>query len=285
MMKVRGIFVTGLILLLGLSSCKYGASNPLYKWYDVDDRANQLLTITDTAANEVTGKYSVVILTDTHEGSETAGQTDAAFFEWLEAQDEVGELPKFCLVLGDVSDGGDREQLLQYKAFTDKLSDTYGIQTFTTCGNHDMYHYSWEDWQEIVYPYTSFFKIPAANVSFYSLDTATGTIGRNQMHQLEKAFAADPNPKFVISHYPLYTQTNFLALEDTIERNELLQLFADNQVKMYFAGHFHIYEELNFTHFTTYTVPSFRDSNSWGLLKIDESSADYSFEIICTSAP
>lgn len=279
---MKKIFVAACLLftVITLSSCKYGVSNPFYDGNDVNTRTIELAKIEEKSERIADGKYSVLIFTDRHQGGKNLDfdSADAKLFAWL---DEQENLPAFALCLGDSTDGGKTEQFQDYNQFTKKLQDNYGITTYTTCGNHDIYQYHWEDWKQMVYPNTSFYRIQTPSVSYYSLDTATGILGVTQMDLLKKAFESDTNEKIIFTHYPLYTKTPLFAMEDTVERNELLELFEKNNVKQFFAGHLHINETVDFNSFIAYTLPGFSASKTWGVLSVDEENKSYFFEIIC----
>ena len=105
---------------------------------------------------------------------------------------------------------------------------------FNTCGNHDLYQGHWDNWKDACYPHTSFYKFQTSGFSWYALDTASGRICPNQFNLLKEEISKDPKPKVIFTHYPL---TEFrvlgIGLDETTERNLLIDLFAKNNVLLY----------------------------------------------------
>ena len=278
-----------LACLLTLSSC-YGAWNFWDPGNDVDKRTQKLTRLTaqndsDFAAagiSELKGKYTVLVISDAHFGNKKKDINTKTLYDFLDKlkKESPEKYPKFMLSLGDSVDIGFSEFFEKYKSFCDTLEKDYGISLiFNSCGNHDIYQNNWENWQKTCYPHTSFYKFETAGFSWYSLDTGSGTISRQQYDIFVNAISNDTKPKVVFSHYPLSEYRLAFGLGETTERNLLIHNFLKNNVKCYMGGHNHYthYENLGFN---DYCCPSFRFNNSWAVLHINESAGTAAVEFI-----
>lgn len=276
MKKLRVFLILSFSLLM--ISC-YGSWNPFYDGNDVDFRAKTLLQITDSSDSDfkdanissLSGRYNVLVLTDMHFGANKETAPFDALCYWLDTVKGTDEAPKFVLSLGDSANFGKPEEYDEYLAFCEKLENQYGLKMiFNTCGNHDLYQGHWDNWKDKCYPHTSFYKFQTSGFSWYALDTASGRICPNQFNLLKEEISKDPKPKVIFTHYPL---TEFrvlgIGLDETTERNLLIDMFAKNNVKAYLAGHNH-YSRNNFIGFNEYVCPSLRYNKAWVILRIDE---------------
>ena len=189
--------------------------------------------------------------------------------------------PKFAICLGDVVDLGHKEEYSKYLAFCDKLKKDYDIKLiFNTCGNHDIYQNNWENWESACYPHTSFYKFKTSKFSWYSLDTASGTIGLKQYNRLIADFKSDSRPKIVFTHYPFVRfSMNTSNMAETTERNKLITDFSKNNVKCVLGAHNHkkSYDDLGYG---VYGLPSLGYGDDWGLMHVDENAGTVSLEFI-----
>ena len=205
---------------------------------------------------------------------------------------DFAKLPRFAINLGDTADGGKEEQFMEYLSFEEKLKAVankylYGTEqnqksvegaatsdsnasfkVYSVLGNHDLYHNGAKYFKKLVYPYTSsyFFRIDtdskdsAPGFSYYFLDTANGTAGTKQLNDFKKKIEADPRPKIVLTHYPIYAGGSdmFMIIQNTLERNTLLTYFAKNNVKQVYEGHAHSDYGFDFEKFREYVIGSLR---------------------------
>lgn len=285
--KTFRLFLVTLFLTLVISC--YGSWNFLYEGNNVDERTesfNMLSSSTDdnfsaAGISSLNGKYTVLIISDTHFGNTKKEINCAPLFKWLEKLRGNPEYPVFAICLGDVVDLGRQEEYDLYNAFCKKLQNEYGIRLiFNSCGNHDIYQGNWENWKKNCYPYKSFYKFKTSKFSWYCLDTASGTIGLNQYRILSEEMKTDPSPKVVFTHYPFVRFNRDTSnMAETTERNKLISEFAKNNVKCVLGGHLHT-SAIDNLGFMNYIIPSFGYSESWGLLYIDEDSETISFEFI-----
>ena len=277
MKKFFNLLITFIAFSLLFSSC-YGSWNIFYEGNNVDNRTGNLLNI--SPALEYSGNYNVLVLTDTHFGYSMKEAPLPALYNWLESVKNTPAAPVFAICLGDAVDTGAQEQYNEYLNFCNTLMTVYGIKVvFNSCGNHDIYQSHWGNWQANCYPHTSFYKFETAGFSWYSLDTGSGTISRQQYDIFVKAISNDSKPKVVFSHYPLSEYRLAFGLGETTERNLLIHNFLKNNVKCYMGGHNHYthYENLGFN---DYCCPSFRFNNSWAVLHINESAGTAVVEFI-----
>lgn len=260
-----------LMFLIIFTSCQYSADNLFYSGNSVSNRVQKLTNLEEDFSS-LPDEYTILVLTDIHVGSIKKNPPAIPYeklYAWIENLSE-SEKPKFCLILGDVADTASDSQYQKYVDFTTKLQNDYGIKTFNAVGNHDVYQSGWEKWKKYCYPYTSFYYFDTPGFTFYSFDTATGTVGSKQLNLFKDSLYSNSKPKIIFTHYPLYTENFFFCLENTTERNLLMKYFRDTNVKLYLAGHLHNLEEYNFTSYKGIAVPSFRYESSWGFVTVNE---------------
>ena len=287
-MKRQLLTVFILILSLTFLSC-YGSWNPFYEGNDVDHRADSILEISNekdsvfkaSGVSELSGNYNVLVLTDLHFGAAAGNPPFDLLYEWLDSVKNTPEKPAFVLSLGDSADVGKKSQYEEYDEFCRKLLKNYDLKIiFNTCGNHDLYQGHWDNWKESCYPNTSFYTFQTKGFSWYGLDTASGKIGPEQYEALLKEFSDDPKPKIIFTHYPLTEFRVFgIGLDETTERNLLIDTLYNNQVKTYMAGHNH-YIRSDFIGFDAYCCPSFHYNRSWGVLHVNENTGSAKIEFI-----
>ena len=251
----------------------YGLNEFLVRNPDVKTRTKRLekLSAADAPTAPSTSEYTVLVITDVHFGAEKLPKNgprfDEEFFTWLSP---FTPKPKFCVGLGDMAEHGWEEEFERYKAFTDRLESTHGIKTYNAVGNHDLYNSGWTYCKEYLYPFKSLYYFEAGGFSWYCIDTASGSLGDRQMRLLRKTMRSDPNPKIIMSHFPLWANGHFyFSLQDTLERNVLIATCAETGVKAALTGHTHIEKTSDFGKFTEYNHPGFYAKAGWGIITID----------------
>lgn len=277
-----------LIFSLTLFSC-YGSWNIFDEGNDPDHRADSILKLTTeddqifrkSGVAQLNESYTVLILTDLHFGADAINAPFDSLYEWLDSVKNTPVFPAFVISLGDSSETGKKEELAEYVKFCQKLIDNYNLKiVFNSCGNHDLYQGHWENWKEVCYPYTSFYKFETKSFSWYSLDTASGRVGKKQYDCLINELSDDPKAKIIFTHYPI---TDFkvygIGLDETTERNLLIDIFVKNNVKTYIAGHNH-YKRSDYLGFDAYCCPSFRYNRGWALLHVNEVNATAKIELV-----
>ena len=275
-LKRTWIFILLTLCVTLIFSCKYGSGNIFYEYNSVDNRVNSLKKLTPAEMSGVSGPawqpFSFMILSDIHFGSIRADGNPLPlneFWAWMDSKQASSSLPDFIFILGDNIDWCDDGFMAEYEAFCNKIENEYHLKIFNILGNHDMYQMGWEMWSTNCFPHTSFYKFEVNGFSFYALDTGSGTFGKKQVSLLKEEFAHDSNPKVVLTHYPLYTNFFYVTMDDTTERNLMINLFNQNDVKAFFNGHIHRNEEIDLGSFTEYSVPSLRFRQKWTIVTVD----------------
>ena len=271
-----------LILLLSATACSYGAYFLRFDEESPESRAKSALTLNDDDLPPLTAhRYSFVIITDTHFGA-SKSRNDDKFIAWLDTQLDAadeGLRPRFVVNLGDTLDSGRDGQADDYIAFCEQLQETAArhnlprFPVYAVLGNHDTYNNGWEVWKRRVYPYTSYYTFTTADgFSYYFLDSGNGTLGEAQLNDVIARMKDDPRPKLVFTHYPIYGNAiYYFTLQDTMERNLLIDAFARNNVRYIFAGHDHKDHRNTFKDdFREHDIASFLYSDVCSLVTIDE---------------
>lgn len=284
-LNMKSSFRYLLILLISLfcfSSC-YGSWNFWDEGNDVDKRTQNLTYLNDdnqifeaAAISNLNGKYTVLVISDPHFGNKRKKITGEPLFKYLDnlktlKTAEPDKYPKFVLSLGDSVDIGFEGQYQLYIEFCEKLKNEYELPIiFNSCGNHDLYQNAWDNWSKYCYPYTSFYKFKTEKISWYCLDTASGTIGLNQYRLLMEDIKADSRPKIIFTHYPFVRfNYNCSNMAETTERNKMISDFSKNKVICLLGGHNHT-QTYNDLGYPDYGIPSFGYDDEWGLLFVDE---------------
>lgn len=284
--KLRSLIIV--IFSLALFSC-YGSWNIFDEGNDPDHRADSILKITDkndeafktSGVSGLTGRYNVLVLTDPHFGIDAIKAPLDSFYEWLDSVKNTPDYPAFVLSLGDSSNVGKNEEFKEYLKFCNKLLEEYDLKIiFNSVGNHDLYQGHWENWKENCYPHTSFYKFETQGFSWYSLDTGSGRVGKKQYESLMNALSHDSKPKIIFTHYPI-SEFKFygIGMDETTERNLLIDAFVKNKVKTYIAGHNH-YKRSDYLGFNAYCCPSFRYDRAWAILHVNEANGTAKIELI-----
>ncbi|MBO6176961.1 MAG: metallophosphoesterase [Treponema sp.] len=291
-MKIKSAFAAACFLVF--TCCLFLSCNLGFYWFvfgeDVEDRAKEIVSIdSPDSVSETTGeKYSVLVVTDLHFGSERTDRDDEAFYEWFKKQlasDDESLKPRFMICLGDILDGGHKEEAEEYNNFADKLAELaeeagiHGFTSYSIVGNHDLYNHGWSVWKENIYPHTSFYVFntksdsQSQGMSWYFLDTGNGTLGKTQLDSLCEAMKNDSRPKIVSMHYPLYCGGIVqLCIQNSMERNILMSLFAENNVKIVLEGHAHRTKHYDCGNFEEHLISSYLYSRAFTLLTVDEKS-------------
>ncbi len=275
------------VILFLFISC-YGSWNVADKGNNVDERTYNLKLLSDSTdydfsyagISSLKGKYTVLVISDTHFGSQKKQIDYDKLFAWLDNLKGSDIYPLFALSLGDDVDHGKPEEYEMYKVFCNRLKKDYGIKLImNACGNHDIYQNNWDNWERICYPHTSFYKFETQNFSWYCLDTASGSLGLNQYKKILAAFDNDSRPKIIFTHYP-FTRFNYDCsnMAETTERNKLLSDFSKNNVRCVLGGHNHTitFDDLGYS---DYGIPSLCYNEAWGLLYVDETAESAKVEI------
>ena len=273
------------------SSCQYysyGLDEFLYRSNTVDKRADTLQNLGDM---DVGGrkKFSVLITTDVHFGGENMGKNgdrpEDSFKEWLldykattQADGTADELyPAFAICLGDVAEHGLNEEFSDYEKFTDSLNmpEFGNIRTFNVVGNHDLYNAGWGGYKKHCAPYTSFYKFRTEGMTWYFVDSASGSLGNAQLTSLSRdmKYNEKGRKKLVFTHIPAYAGGLFyFVMQNSTERNKFISLLAEQDTLALIDGHTHkeITSDLGFTE---WNLPGFLEKRGWAILTVDATDA------------
>ena len=280
-------------LIFALSSCgAFGAYSLLFGEEDVEsryssftDKSCDALKPENLASLGLT-KYSGILIADPHFGSSETRHEDT-FYEWLKNYYDTADAtkkPRFLVCLGDTADSGKKGQYEDFNSFAAKvkeiakeklsLSSTDEFPVYNVLGNHDLYDTDgWKHYKELIYPYTSTYFFTVGKFRFYTIDTGSGSLGEDQLKDFEKLLAADPSPKAVLTHYPIYAGGILVfAIHDTYERNRILTACAKHNVKQIFEGHQHTPNDYtDFGSFQEHIIGSFLYNRKCSIITLDES--------------
>ena len=158
----------------------------------------------------------------------------------------------FGVVLGDCIDvKGNLPKYLEALSYSpDKHA--YDQQVFHVLGNHDLFFNGWVDFKELVGPAVWWFEVEfdGGKDLFISLDTATGSLGRNQTEWFKSFLAANRKD---YRHCVILTHTNFFYTDNSQtssgnmpleESYALIDLLGKHKVSLVLQGHDHHSEDL-----------------------------------------
>jgi 3',5'-cyclic AMP phosphodiesterase CpdA len=260
-----------LALSLVFLSCEYGLNEFLSRNDDVNDRSKSLRDDISAPASvpSTPSAFNCLILTDVHFGAPEYAPIDE-LIAWINSR-QPPDKPKFCIVLGDLTESGREAQYKEYAAFTARLQNETGLVTYAIAGNHDLYNSGWRYWKQYAAPHTSYYRFQTAAFSWYFLDSANGTLGPNQLYDFIDRAKSDSRPKLIFSHYPVYSGGVFYySMSNARERALLLDTFARTNVKYVLTGHWHFGGSYDFGAFKETTLKAFRQMKKWYTLAVDE---------------
>ena len=292
-MKKKLIFICAVFLLC--TGCKFGLQEIFWRADPVDRRSKELVKLTDSELSFKSGifpqQYDCLLITDVHFGNDHYSVHQDAFFKSLEEYKAEHSSPSdpqilFCIALGDIADHGRAAEFDRYEAFQKRITTEAGLPVYNVVGNHDLYNSGWKLWEKACFPHKSAYYFETKNFEWYFVDTANGTLGRPQFYDLKAKVQSSSKPKFIFTHYPLYGNAiQYFSLSNPRERAELISLCAQNNVKMYCAGHYHRGAYYNYGRFkslrskrsditantTYYTSMKLRRLSAWKRFRFDKS--------------
>ena len=162
---------------------------------------------------------------------------------------------------------------------------------FSLLGNHDIYHRGWDKYSEQLGASVYWFDVQYATGGdlFIALDSASGTLGKQQMDWLRK-FLAEERDKYrhcvILTHTNLFYTDNSqlgssnMALEETAA---LTELFSRHRVTLCLQGHDHYREDLVLGG-VRYTIIGTISDNAqraeYLSIRLSDEGAEYSWEYI-----
>lgn len=278
---------TTLFLLFIFSSCNLGLYQTLFEEESVESRAS---SIPELAANQIPSlpenKYSFVLFTDIHVGCKEFDKEKDDFLKWFSVQLENADStlrPKFLISLGDNMNTGKEDS--EYNTYLNKIKkiakekvNESDFKTYSVLGNHDLYHNGWERFKNNIFPYKSAYRFSDGTFSYYFLDSANNTFGKNQRDAIKSTMEADKNAKIVFTHCPFYAGGILIfTMQDTMERNTLLTVFEKNNVKQVFVGHIHHKYGYDYGNWREDSLQSFAKNGTWYLVTVDKTNQTVTF--------
>jgi 3',5'-cyclic AMP phosphodiesterase CpdA len=167
------------------------------------------------------------------------GGTDTARLERILDQAQA-EGDEFIVLLGDIVDKGEEisfsavQQVIQNKGYNQKV--------ITLLGNHDVFEEGWKFYKNLWG--ASHYVVDAGNSRFIVLDTADGTLGKQQFDWLsEELSKTSAKNIFLLTHYmPVVPgQRTYLRLANQTEAERLMKLASRSGVRGMYGGHYHSY--------------------------------------------
>lgn len=277
MIKKRKLLVYIIFVCFVLISCGHGLSEFLYRPNSVSDRSTKIVDLAAPHTLPASKKFTCVIFTDIHFGADRR-RYDKEFIDWLKNKKALNEFPSFIISMGDIVEHGKEEEYKQYVSFVADIKKIQDVPVYTALGNHDLHNSGWLHWKKYIYPHVPYYRFKTNKFSWYVIDAGDGMLGEPQLRNLVEEMKADPNPKFVFSHYAIYGGgIPYFVMLNTKERAVLIDTFSRNNVKVFFAGHYHpgmlIY---SYGTFSELVVRSILKSPSWVELSIDETNSSFS---------
>lgn len=153
----------------------------------------------------------------------------------------------FGIVLGDCTDRRDA-----MATYVEAIENDGDKPMFSIIGNHDLFFSGWDDFRELLGPSVYWFEVDygSGRDLFIALDSASGTLGGEQMRWLKDFLAANrKNYRHctVLTHTNLFytdnsqTSSGNMAMEET---HTLVELFSRYNVTLCLQGHDHFREDL-----------------------------------------
>lgn len=296
-MKKTLSIIAGTIFLFLLSSCEYAVWEGFYRKHSVSERASSLYELpfagdrTDTQnpggapdPSETTGTYYVAVFSDIHLYKSGEVRFEENFKNQLTSLKALNDedssrnvYPKFVLCLGDIADHGYESEYRDYVKFTDSIRTDFGLVTYNVLGNHDLYNTGWEPYEKLIYPFKSFYHFTTSSFSWYVLDSASGSLGPEQLRMFEEACKNDSRPKIILMHCPMYgdpyLNAGYFTMQNSYESDRLITDAEKDNVKLIMEGHTHRFYEQQIGSYTEHTVSSILVKHEWTLLKVDETNA------------
>lgn len=244
------------MMVIFLGGCSYGWDEFFYRKNSVNSRSDRILDLdgTDSAPKtEGRSRYSVVLFSDIHVGGKK--NDPDVLIDWMRVQkpllEQEGFPIEFAVCAGDLTYSGIRSEYKDYAAIGERMEQLAGIRLYSVLGNHDVYNSGWDDYEDLVFPYSSYYRFTTPsgenNLSWYFLDTASGTLGTEQLEDLFYRFKHDSNRKIVVTHFPLLLKSSiYYCLQNIDERDMLIDEFCRNDVKVLLTGHAHIEDGYNY---------------------------------------
>ncbi len=279
---MKNIFLCVIISLI-LTSCDFGWSDFFGRDYQVNTRTERLMDLngTEFAPSVSSETFSVLVFTDIHFGRKSNTEQAKACGNFInfvnnEKQKLSNDFPiAFITCLGDTTKSAKTDDFKKYVSFVSDIKAKTSIQVYTVIGNHDLYNDGYLFFKKNIYPYETAYTFRTSFngnfMNWYFIDTANGTLGKEQLQNFMNKLENDSGDKIVFGHHPLYAGgIIYFTLQNINERDSLISSFAKNNVKFYLAGHCHKEHEFKYKdYFYEKTAACFFDTHNVLLIKVD----------------
>ena len=173
----------------------------------------------------------------------------------------------FGVMLGDCIDRRDNHQAYLDAVAFEPNKHKYDYPYFHVLGNHDIFFNGWDAFKTIISPSVYWFEVRFSSGSdlYICLDTATGTLGRNQSEWLRSFLHANRDSYrhcIILTHTNIFYTDNSqsssgnLPLEETFA---LLKLLSEHRVTLVLQGHDHYREDFTCDNVRYTIVGTIRD--------------------------
>ncbi len=254
----------------------------------VDKRFEKSMSLTDNKAVanfEAKGSYTFYVCADPH--IDNTNENLREFSTRLRNSKDA----MFGIVLGDCY-----ARISALPTYIEALKYVSGVQAtdtpiFSLLGNHDIYHRGWDKYSEQLGASVYWFDVQYATGGdlFIALDSASGTLGKQQMDWLRK-FLAEVRDKYrhcvILTHTNLFYTDNSqlgssnMAFEETAA---LTELFSRHRVTLCLQGHDHYREDLVLGG-VRYTIIGTISDNAqraeYLIIRLSDKGAEYHWEYI-----
>jgi hypothetical protein len=174
--------------------------------------------------------FSFSALGDVHVGAPTA----SLMIKALQMSQNDGDL--FSVLTGDNTNTGKESELLTFASNMLAVS----IPVLPAIGNHDIFFGGWSRYKTVVG--RSIYSVNAGSVHLIFLDTANGTVGKDQLNWLVSDLQANTRPiKVVVMHFPVVVGefSTVFKLSSDEEATLFKNLMYQYGVQLVLSGHFH----------------------------------------------
>lgn len=253
------VLILKLFIILCISACSIDVMGLFVSSY-VNDRFESSQTQPEIPAPELTDSenFSFLVIADPHYDDKPL-----KFINDLIEADYFGA--SLIFFAGDIVQDGRQSAYDLAQSEIDRLE----IPVYHIIGNHDIYYSGYEIYKETFG--RTVYSLLIGETLFIILDTANGTLGKNQREWLENQLKrTDYLHSFVISHYGIVSPgfQKFVEWSLIEEKYDLIDLFDHYDLDYFISGHLHLNESLYIREVHYETIGQVSDSEEPVLLKI-----------------
>lgn len=266
---LKRVFLVVILVELSLLSCNYVDPFSALATVPVNDRFKDRNSYNDFLPPTVSNssQFNFAVITDTH-------YYDRPLHYIEKLQDHLATYGiEFIVVVGDITQAGQNEQIDYY--LNDKA--TSSVPVYPAIGNHDLFNNGFSRYSQRIG--RSVYNFSVGDSFFLFLDTANGTLGRDQRIWYEEKLKENTlNNVFVFSHYSLTDGAwqTFTTMPYPIEVYNLISLNDQYNVDYFISGHLHVYNRKELRGVQYFIVNEAADNqNSVLLVQVDGTNISY----------